>query len=174
MYSHVFDLIKYFQNYRPPTPPLRSHSKQSRHILVSNDKPIDASTLYSQPNSSNYPTSPSSSRLYLHSIRVGGRAASLRPSPSFRTEMTMVSMNTNVSVGWAHGLAGGSEAGMYSHPTLLTQKRDPGVDSTMSNREAPQRYSCAGGSILGGRWTRWKSGMGRWAKKLRRAMATPK
>ncbi|PPQ94018.1 hypothetical protein CVT25_009866 [Psilocybe cyanescens] len=90
--------------YRPPTPPLRSHSKQ----------------LFSDIHSSH--------EVYLHNTPSNPYHRSyvqLKPSSSFRTERTMISMNTtNYSTGWPNGLPTSSSRPMYSYPTLLIQKRN--------------------------------------------------
>lgn len=96
-------LTTYSQKYRPPTPPLRSHSKQ-----VLSD--IHYSHGVYLPNTSPKP--------YHSSVQ-------LKPSSSFRTDRTMVSMNTtNYSMGWPNGLPTSSSTPMYSYPTLLIQKRN--------------------------------------------------
>ncbi|KAH9482715.1 hypothetical protein JR316_0004815 [Psilocybe cubensis] len=89
--------------YRPPTPPLRSHNKQ-----VSSDM-HNTHGVY-LPNTSSKP--------YQSSVQ-------LKPSSSFRTDRTMVSMNTtNYSIGWPNGQPTSSSTPMYSYPTLLIQKRN--------------------------------------------------
>ncbi|KDR83675.1 hypothetical protein GALMADRAFT_133099 [Galerina marginata CBS 339.88] len=111
-------------HYRPPTPPLRSQSKQSRRLPTPADKNSEHVTLYSETHSSpGLYLASNSLNHYANYPRLG--AGSLKPTASFRTERTLVSMNTNFSMGWPNGLGNSSERAMHSYPTFLIQKETP-------------------------------------------------
>ncbi|KAF8913962.1 hypothetical protein CPB84DRAFT_1758025 [Gymnopilus junonius] len=160
-------------NYRPPTPPLRSQSKQSRHIPFSGGKMFEAVTLYSQANPSLYPASHASSKDYSQSMQAGLHTASLRPTPSFHTERTMMSMNTNMSMGWSHPFGGASERGLYSSPTLFMQKQKSRAEVSANGHDARREHYCSS-SILCGRWSNRKLGNSTWARKLRKFFGVSK
>ncbi|KAF9057629.1 hypothetical protein BJ165DRAFT_1520993 [Panaeolus papilionaceus] len=117
------------QQYRPPTPPLPS-LKRSAPTPQPLYTPTTEDMTFSSQVSSHYH---GSETLLSHSFdgldrhhipapiypfKTHVASSSLRISPSFNTEKTMVSINTNHSGGWRSGM-GSCDTGANSCPTLL-------------------------------------------------------
>ncbi|CAA7259827.1 unnamed protein product [Cyclocybe aegerita] len=112
-------------HYRPPTPPLPSQNKRR------NSTPEPSSTPELRQIRGVYPSGffPPPSGTVLSN-------ASLKPSSSFRTEKTMVSMGATA---WPYG--SGSDREIRSYPTLL-RKQSTGTLSLSDDEPDPRNGAC--------------------------------
>ncbi|KAF8165281.1 hypothetical protein B0H34DRAFT_793689 [Crassisporium funariophilum] len=114
------------QYYRPPTPPIPSQNKRLPSIpgaKIEENFTIRSNAEVSLSQGRHQPMN----KFGLHHEYPRGHpggASSLKISPSFRTEKTMVSLNTNPSTGWSHGMTTFTDAGLYSCPTLLMHEQN--------------------------------------------------
>lgn len=151
------------QEYRPPTPPLRSRSNRPdfNHPVANLG---NASHLDVRAPTGNYSAADNSSDRYHHnSARTIG---SLTASPSFETERTAVSLAPSGIV-WAHGMVAASDLGLHSnigYPTVLLQKKAKSASNVPDHRNATSK---AGRSSF-------KKGFQSWARKVWRLLVVLK